>query len=64
MHVLADQEDVDSAEVELVKIRQCSKTVISRVHSSIELNHGQCVPLVGRTIARHTMTVLPLYCSI
>lgn len=37
-HSLADQENVDSAEIELIKVRQSSKAVVGWVHTGIELS--------------------------
>lgn len=37
-HSLADQENVDGAEIELIKVWQSSKAVVGWVHTSIELS--------------------------
>lgn len=38
MHSLADQENVDGAEIELIEIWQSSKAVVGWVHASIKLS--------------------------
>lgn len=37
VHSLADQEDINGAQIELVKVGEGSQTIVGRVHSSVKL---------------------------
>ena len=61
--LLADQQDIDGAQVEVVKERESRKAVVGRMLAGVELLDARSAdgqaPLLGH--GRPTMTVLPLY---
>lgn len=61
--ILAYEQHIYGAEIEFVVIRESSKTIISRMHSSIKLQQRnyQRLLLDGFYVLRHTITVFPLY---
>jgi hypothetical protein len=61
-HVLADQEDIDRAQIEFVKEGQGREALFGRMHTSIKL-YWEYVSEQSeiRILNSHTMTVLPLY---
>ena len=64
--ILADQEHIHCAEIEVVKERESSKALVRRVLSGIKLWRLSAGFLQWREYleAEHTMTVFPLYCMI
>lgn len=49
IHSLADKEDVDGTQVELVKPRQGSDTIVGRVHASVQLERRKSVYISSHT---------------
>lgn len=62
-NVLAYQEDVNLAEVELIVEGQSGKAIIRRVHASVKLETMSATNVGGAyaVASRLTMIVLPLY---
>lgn len=67
-HLLADEQYINGAQVEIIKEGQGGQAIVGRVLTGIKLDGGlvsDCgIQSISRGLERapHTMTVLPLYC--
>lgn len=67
-HLLADEQYINGAQVEIIKEGQGGQPIVGRVLTRIKLDGGlvsDCgIQSIERGLKRtpHTMTVLPLYC--
>jgi hypothetical protein len=60
--VLRDEEDIDSAQIEIIEIGHGRHAFSTSVHTSVKLGHISIITGEAFLHNAHTIIVLPLYC--